>query len=382
MSKLSIIIPIYKAEKYLRRCLDSIISQTLDEIEIILATDGPEDCNIICEEYKQKDSRIKILYNPGSYGKAFNKALAMANGEYIGIVETDDWCDKTMFEKLYKKAKENDSDVVKCEFYFAYDEKHKNTVSLLPKHYPEDFSVFNYPEFLESQPSVWSCIYKKNFLINNNIRMMEEHQAFIDVPFHQETSYKATKYTLLKEPLYYYYQDNANQSVKNVESTSGLNSEKQAYQLISQDKFIYNELSEGFIFATTQHLLWNYERLKTDEQRNSFWLEAHNYLNSIDLTGVQYIYLNSQLKQFFQHLKCRRQKPDNYEPKNSDCYIVRLFNIIPILTLAIKPNKLKIKLFGIIPLLYVKLHMKYTQKYKLLGLLNIITVNPKQKKDN
>lgn len=83
MTKISIILPIYNVEKYLAKCIDSVINQTLKDIEIILATDGPENCDRICNEYAAKDSRIKIILHPGSYGKACNQAMQLASGEYI-----------------------------------------------------------------------------------------------------------------------------------------------------------------------------------------------------------------------------------------------------------------------------------------------------------
>ena len=374
MPKISVIIPIYNVEKYLNRCIDSITNQTLQDIEIILATDGPESCNAICEEYAQKDSRVKILYNPGSYGKAFNKALDVAQGDYIGIVEADDWCDKTMFEKMYRKAVAYDADVVKCGFYFAYDKSRKNYRPLHLSAYPEDFSVYNYPALLGSQPSVWSCIYRKDFLIKNNIKMMEERQSFIDTPFHHETLYMADKYILLDEPLYYYYQDNTNQSVQNIKVFDGLNSEKYSYKLIYKDKFRYNELKEGFILSTVTHLRWNYERLQTDEQKKAFWLEAHNYLNSIDLTGIQFSFFDNDLKDFYTYLKNSRQKPEKCYLDNYNEYVVKLLNFMPVLKIFTNHNKIKINLFSVIPILNIKLNGLYKQKYKLFGLFYIVTV--------
>ena len=305
MTKISIILPIYNVEKYLNRCVDSIINQTLQDIEIILATDGPESCDKICEEYASKDNRVKIVSHPGSYGKAFNKSLEIASGEYIGIVETDDWCDLTMYEKMYNKAKENNADVVKCGFYFAYDDESKNQPYLY-RVYDTNFSIFNQPKFLCSQPAVWSCIYKKDFLFNNNIKMIEERMSFIDSPFHYETLYKSDKYFILNEPLYFYYQDNPNQSVNNVKVFDGLNAEVLAYKKIRENQNIYKELQEGFVYTTAKHLLWNFDNLKTDEQRNEFWIQAHKYVISLDISEINYLYFKPWVKEFLMKLRTRR----------------------------------------------------------------------------
>lgn len=280
MPKISIILPIFNVEKYLNRCVDSVISQTLEDIEIILATDGPESCDKICEEYAIKDSRVKIVSHPGSYGKAFNKSLEIASGEYIGIVETDDWCDNTMFEKMYNKAKENDADVVKAGFYFAYDDENKNTFEVWDE-YNQYLDIFKNQKFLASQPSVWSCIYKKDFLIKNNIKMIEDRMAFIDAPFHYETLYKADKYVLLKEPLYYYYQDNENQTVRNVKPLDGLRAEKYAFEKIKESNN-FEKLQKGFINSTSLHLLWNYKRMKFKD-KITFWKNAREYVKTLPL---------------------------------------------------------------------------------------------------
>ena len=119
MPKVSIIMPTYNVEQYFRQCLESVINQTLTDIEIIPVDDGsPDNCEKIMDEYAKKDSRIKPIHKEnGGYGKAVNAGLKMATGEYIGIVETDDWIEPDMYEKLYSQAKKFDSDVCKSGFY-------------------------------------------------------------------------------------------------------------------------------------------------------------------------------------------------------------------------------------------------------------------------
>ena len=114
--KVSIIIPVYNVEKYLRQCLDSIVNQTLKEIEVICINDGSTDNSpIILEEYEKKDPRIRVITqeNMGS-GVARNRAIQQAKGKYIGFMDSDDWADPTMFEKLYENAELNNSDIVMC----------------------------------------------------------------------------------------------------------------------------------------------------------------------------------------------------------------------------------------------------------------------------
>ena len=117
--KVSIIIPIYNVEQYLRECLDSVINQTLKNIEIICVNDGSKDNSLeILQEYEKKDKRIIIIDKKNSgYGHSMNVGINKATGEYIGIVEPDDYVKTNMFEKLYNKANELNLDFIKSDFY-------------------------------------------------------------------------------------------------------------------------------------------------------------------------------------------------------------------------------------------------------------------------
>ena len=110
MKKVSIILPIYNVSQYLRECLDSVIGQTLQDIEILCVNDGSTDDSLdIIREYAARDPRIVVITGPnGGYGKAMNKGLDRATGEYIGIVEPDDYVVPEMFGELYSVAKEHD----------------------------------------------------------------------------------------------------------------------------------------------------------------------------------------------------------------------------------------------------------------------------------
>ena len=116
--KVSVLVPIYNVEEFLPECLDSLVNQTLKDIEFICINDGSKDDSLkILKEYAKKDKRILIINKKNSgYGDSMNKGLEKAKGEYIGIVESDDFIDLDAFEKLYNIAKKNDADVVKRIF--------------------------------------------------------------------------------------------------------------------------------------------------------------------------------------------------------------------------------------------------------------------------
>lgn len=107
MKKVSIIVPIYNVEKYLHQCVDSLLNQTLRNLEVILVDDGsPDSCPRICEEYKKKDTRVKVVHKQnGGLSDARNAGMKLVEGEYVAFIDSDDYVDLHMFEKLYAAAK-------------------------------------------------------------------------------------------------------------------------------------------------------------------------------------------------------------------------------------------------------------------------------------
>lgn len=119
----SVLVPVCNVERYLRQCLESLVAQTLNDIQIICLDDGSTDSSPdILEEFRRIDPRIEVVTKPNSgYGDSMNIGLGMARGEYIGIVESDDFAEPDMFEQLYAFAKRHDADAVKSNF-FAHTE--------------------------------------------------------------------------------------------------------------------------------------------------------------------------------------------------------------------------------------------------------------------
>lgn len=130
--KISIIIPVYNAEKYLHRCLNSILSQTFTDFEVLLINDGsPDNSGKICDEYALNDSRIKVFHKEnGGVSRARQVGTDYANGEYIIHVDPDDWIEPSMLQDLYNKAFDDNVDMVICDFY---KESNKNIILLCQK---------------------------------------------------------------------------------------------------------------------------------------------------------------------------------------------------------------------------------------------------------
>lgn len=220
--KVSVVVPIYKVEKYLRQCVDSILAQTLKEIEIILVDDGsPDSCPHIIDEYAAKDCRVVPVHQEnGGYGRAVNHGVGLARGEYIGIIESDDWIEPTMYEKLYNKAKQLDSDIVKADFFIynsqntkAPDNPYDQKSSLISLNEAPDgsFTVRECPQILAYHASLWSNLYRADFI--REIPMNETASAsYQDFPFIMEVLSRARRITVVKECLVHYRMESGQNS--------------------------------------------------------------------------------------------------------------------------------------------------------------------------
>ena len=219
MAKVSIVVPVYNVEKFLQECLESIIKQTLQDIEIICVNDGSTDTSLqILNDYAKKDNRIIVINKSNSgYGHTMNMGLNAATGEYIGIIESDDFADAHMFEDLYNLAKEYDADIAKSNWYLYWS---KNKFSRKRNNISSDktFKLTNSKldkDLMRLNPSVWSAIYKREFLNKNNIRFLETPGAsYQDLAFTFKVFALAERVILTDKAYLYYRQDNMNSSVK------------------------------------------------------------------------------------------------------------------------------------------------------------------------
>lgn len=161
---ISIIIPVYKVEKYLEKCIQSVINQTYENLQIILVDDGsPDNCGKICDEYAKKDHRIEVIHKSnGGLSDARNKGLEIAKGEYIGFVDSDDYIEADMYEVLYNLLKQYNADVSICNFYTVSQGK----ISI--KNADNGINDYNRIEILKEilldrniQSYAWNKLYKK-----------------------------------------------------------------------------------------------------------------------------------------------------------------------------------------------------------------------------
>lgn len=236
--KVSVIVPIYKVEKYLCQCIDSILAQTLKDIEVILVDEGDLDaCRAICDMYEfgaKKDSRIRTIHEKnGGYGASVNKGFDIAQGEYISIIESDDFIEPTMYEEMYNYAKKLGADVVKTPYYEYWDKtksspERKRICSYahkLRQKCPKDkaFSILDYPQLMEVHASLWSGIYKTSYIRAKNIRFVEaKGGAYVDVGFRIDTLINTDKVAWYSKPFYNYRLTNDDSTTNNFDMTAML----------------------------------------------------------------------------------------------------------------------------------------------------------------
>lgn len=180
--KISVIVPVYNAEKYLVQCLDSILAQTLEEIEVICVDDGSaDDSGTILDQYALKDERVKVLHRENQgYGSAMNVGLDAATGEYIGIVESDDCILPEMYGTLYKEADAENLDLIKSDAFFWYETigyKKSTHSACLDRYYDRILGDLDRNIFFDFFMNIWTGIYKREFLISENIRFHESPGA-------------------------------------------------------------------------------------------------------------------------------------------------------------------------------------------------------------
>ena len=194
--KVSVIVPVYNTEKYLEKCVESILNQTLKEIEIVIVDDGSKQkCSDLCDEISKKDSRIKVVHKQNAgLGFARNTGIENSCGEYVGFVDSDDYIDKSMFETLYVSASKNDADIAVSGISFVDGNMFSKDGENISKSYFDKETVFCHEDMknlllgvvgaLPNEPddsrygvSVCKNIFRRSLLEQKNIAFMSEREV-------------------------------------------------------------------------------------------------------------------------------------------------------------------------------------------------------------
>jgi len=299
-AKVSVILPIYNASQYLHECLDSVINQTLKEIEIICVNDGSTDNSLdIIKEYAAKDKRVKYIDKPNAgYGQTMNCGIDLASGEYIGIVEPDDFVKLEMYETLYNKAKKHNLDIVKSNIATFYNTKKHIDVPYLIN--LNRYDVVDKPYNFQKDMIHWHCtttaIYHREFILSNNIRYNETPgAAYQDTSFWFKTHCLATSILFINKSFYMYRQGEEGQSTTNFRQAKAI-----LYEYDSIYKFIIN--NKLYLFIP----LWLYKKFKSccwyyfsspKELKKDLLLDIHNeFIVDVNRKYVDFSFFNNEQK--------------------------------------------------------------------------------------
>lgn len=308
--EISIIVPVYNVELYLRKCIESILEQTFKNFELIIVNDGSTDnSGIICKEYRKIDPRIKIIhkFNNG-LSSARNTGIEIAKGKYIGFIDSDDYINKYMFEILYENITKNNADISMCDYMEVYKDKNEiycekqnseklilNNIESLEKIYDKEGWKYII---------VWNKLYKKVLFSEVRFPVGKIHEDEMIV---HEILYKAKKLVFDKSKLYYYLQrDNSIMSKKdNIQRLDIVEAMK------NRADFFYNNNLRQLQYKA------EYEYLKI------FFKLYFKYINS----GCKWNMRIKELKKAYNSMVFRLLKNPNYNIKEKVMLI--LFYISP-----------------------------------------------------
>lgn len=199
MTKISVIVPVYNVEEYLPKCLDSLVNQTFDDFEVVVINDGsPDNSQKIIDEYQEKYPDIikSFVKENGGLSSARNFALDKVNGEYIFYLDSDDWVDTRLLEKLYSKVQSENADIVVCGAYSVLNDE-KTEIDRY------DYSPDINKNYILFRPSAWCKLIKKDIMENKEIKFLEKH-IYEDIAVMPALCLYANKISFVNEPLYFY----------------------------------------------------------------------------------------------------------------------------------------------------------------------------------
>ncbi len=256
------IVPVYKVEKYIHRCVDSILNQTYTNLEIILVNDGtPDTCGEIIDTYQKKDSRVKVIHKEnGGLSDARNAGMKSVTGAFTMYVDSDDWLDHKMIKTMMEYANHYKADVVQSAFYYAYEDKllldHRHdTQREKPICLDKQALMFELVKNEKVKNFAWGKLYKTAIIKDIPFK---KGVLFEDVFWAHQVMHQVDTYTITQQPFYYYFQRDdsivATYTLKNLDMLKGLNERhrfiekhykeliNESYQIILKTSLIHYHL--------------------------------------------------------------------------------------------------------------------------------------------
>ena len=287
--KVSVLVPICNVERYLEECLDSLVKQSFTDFEVLCINDGSADGSLaIIHRYMEADARFRVIDKPNSgYGASMNMGLANAIGEYIAILESDDFFEPNALELLVDAAERNQSDVVKADFYLYWS---------TPQERDELFRIVDEQEVGRTmrpiddlaiffrKPSIWSALYRTNFLKDNGIDFLETPGAsYQDAGFNFKVWASAARATFIADPILHYRQDNEKSSVNSSAKVYCVCDEYASMASFVNDRLEGDPRLMGILECMKfDSYMWNYDRLSGDLRGDFIVRASSEFADDLD----------------------------------------------------------------------------------------------------
>lgn len=287
--KVSVLVPICNVERYLEECLDSLAAQSFTDFEVLCINDGSTDGSLaIIHRYMEADARFRVIDKPNSgYGASMNMGLANAIGEYIAILESDDFFEPNALELLVDAAERNQSDVVKADFYLYWS---------TPQERDELFRIVDEQEVGRTmrpiddlaiffrKPSIWSALYRSSFLRDNGIDFLETPGAsYQDAGFNFKVWASAARATFIADPILHYRQDNEKSSVNSSAKVYCVCDEYASMASFVDDRLEGDPRLMGILECMKfDSYMWNYDRLSGDLRGDFIVRASSEFADDLD----------------------------------------------------------------------------------------------------
>ncbi len=281
MPKISIIVPIYNAEKYMKKCIDSILNQTLNDIEVILVNDGSSDNSAtIADNYAKNDLRVRVIHQKNSGPSvARNNGIKLATGKYIGFVDSDDYIENNMYERLFNIANHNQVQLAMCNYreIYTYDNRKEEVKSNLISnkiYSKKDILKDIISTFSKSQNygfySLWNKIYMREWLVETCIELDINRDHGEDWWFNINVFSKLESFICIEDCLYNYVHVNKESlMIKYRENQFDLflDGRKKLISIIPEELIDYEELNTRFVYEFSSYIIRTFKEIKSKEKR-------------------------------------------------------------------------------------------------------------------
>ena len=312
--KISVIVPCYNAEKYLKECLDSIVNQTLKDIEVICINDGSKDNTLnILEKYAQKDNRIKV-YSQENKGPGISRNLGIevANGDFISLLDSDDIFELNMLEELYKTATERNTDILICRSieYINNEKRLQESTWTIKDELLPTKKVFNrtdIPKYIMNfcVGWAWDKLYNTNFIKKHNLKFPSLHNAE-DAAFVYPSLVLAERISILDKTLIIHRKSSNSLEMRRDESCTCFIEAARLIKNKLEHENKYNEIEQSFINEFVEHSLWQYDTLKPQNKR-----KIRKYLQNIIFN--EFLIKNKSINYFYNKNLYFRIKNKNFK---------------------------------------------------------------------